>query len=70
MGLWDIVENLTGIKREQAKVWAQEKCKDMIAVCLCECGCMAWEHEGMTAACRKCRICREFKTHPRAVTQR
>lgn len=75
--VWELIAKTMGGNAEEvkgrAKTWAQEKCKDMIAVYLCECGHMAWEHEGMTEECRRCSTeysCRKFKMHPRAIVNR
>lgn len=75
--IWELIAKAVGehpeVVKERAKTWTQEKCKDMIAVYLCECGHMAWEHEAMKEKCKRCPtipgtgLCRAFKMHPRAV---
>jgi hypothetical protein len=62
MGLWSIVEAVTGISRDDVKVYVRGRAVQFAKSITCKCGDLEWQHERGEGKCLRCGDCEQFET--------
>ena len=55
LGLWSIVEKVTGVNRQLIKDSIRTAAVEYVQEHTCKCGCMKWVHVGMMGQCSHCK---------------